>query len=73
MSDRHEYLYAMLDTNGTCWLIRDNTTEKVAGLPSLLAEGWRPLRETSFHEVPYMMIVLERETRGPKEFGFPGR
>lgn len=70
MNDRYEYLYAIVDTNGVCWVLRDNTTEKVAGIASLLADGWRPLRESAFHQVPYMMLVLERDARGSGAAGF---
>ena len=57
------YLYAILDTNGRCWVVTDGATEKVEGLPALMREGWRPIRETPF--VPsagtdYMLICLER-------------
>jgi hypothetical protein len=71
VNDPYEYLYVVLDSSGSCWVVRDGGTERVAGLPSLLAEGWRPLRETAFHEEAYMLIVLERDSRGPHGFGFP--
>jgi hypothetical protein len=56
------YLYAILDTSGRCWVVRDGATEKVAGLPSLMREGRQPIRETPF--VPaagseYILICLE--------------
>ena len=56
------YLYVLLDTFGRCWVIKDGETEKVAGLPSLLREGWKPLRETPFDTQTYMLIVLERDS-----------
>lgn len=71
MKEPFEYLYALIDVHGGCWVIRDDDTEKVAGLPSLLADGWRPLRETSFQVEPYMLVVLERDSRAPEDFGFP--
>jgi hypothetical protein len=56
-------LYAMINTFGECWVVRDGTTEKVEGLPWLLRQGWKPVRETPF--VPstgasYILIYLER-------------
>ena len=55
------FLYVLLDTMGRCWAIRVGETEKVAGLPSLLREGWRPVRETPVHGVAYALILLERD------------
>ena len=58
------YLYAMIDAFGTCWIIRDGGTEKVPGLPSLMLQGWRPVRETPWHSsagLGYILILLERE------------
>jgi hypothetical protein len=37
-----DFLYALLDVFGGCWVIKDGGTEKVHGLPTLLGEGWRP-------------------------------
>jgi hypothetical protein len=62
MTDK--YLYAIIDEHGTCWVIRENTTEKVEGLPSLMREGWRPVRETPFvgeTAFTYILICFERE------------
>jgi hypothetical protein len=61
MTDR--YLYAMIDVYGGCWVINDNATEKVEGLPSLMRQGWKPVRETPY--VPatgnsYILILFER-------------
>ena len=39
---------------------------------SAWAEGWRPARETAFHQVAYMLILLEREATGSTGFGFTG-
>jgi hypothetical protein len=69
-----EYCYAMVDLNGACWKIVDRTTEKVA-LSDLLAEGWRPIRETPFAHYDassssYILICLEREPGGQVGFGF---
>lgn len=59
------FLYAILDTNGKCWVILDNDTRKAEGLPSLFREGWRPVRETPFfgHNSmnPYVLVLLERD------------
>ncbi len=67
-----EYLYAIVDSAGSCWRIVEQSTEK-ASLPDLLAEGWRPLRETPFPSSTgsgYVLICLEREPEGPRSFGF---
>lgn len=62
MTDR--YLYAIIDEHGSCWVVVDNGTEKSAGLPSLLREGWKPIRETPFvsdrNGFVYILICLER-------------
>ena len=59
-----QYLYAMIDEHGSCWVVVDGGTEKVAGLPSLLREGWKPVRETPFISERmsglYILICLER-------------
>ena len=58
------YLYAILDEYGKCWVITDGDTRKVDGLPSLMRQGWRPLRETPFVSNKmsnnYILIYLER-------------
>ena len=59
-----QYLYAILDEYGKCWVVKDDATEKVRGLPSLLAEGWHPVRETPFvgdTTDTYILILLERD------------
>ena len=59
-----KYLYVMIDCRGICWAVRDGGTERVAGLASLLEEGWRPVRETPFYYnfvVSYILILLERD------------
>jgi hypothetical protein len=74
MNEPLEYLFVILDYNGVCWIVRDQTTERAQGLPALLAEGWRPVRETPFSGsgmAPYVLILLERgdKNRGG-DFGF---
>ena len=67
-----EYLYAILDANGACWQIEGRGTVK-ATLPDLLADGWRPLRETPFAPAvgaAFVLLVLEREPEGTFGFGF---
>ncbi len=68
---RPEYLYAMLDVNGKCWVVTDQATQPYS-MASLLQEGWVPIRETSFHAAPaaYILILLEREPQGEMGFGF---
>ena len=61
-----QYLYAILNEYGGCWVVTDGGTEKVAGLPSLLSQGWCPVRETPFvgdTTETYILILLEREGR----------
>jgi hypothetical protein len=63
MTDK--YRYAIIDENGSCWVIVDGGTQRVEGLPSLMSEGWRPVRETPFvserRASTYILICLERE------------
>ena len=61
-----QYLYAILNEYGGCWVVTDDGTEKVTGLPSLLGQGWCPVRETPFvgdTVETYILILLEREAR----------
>jgi hypothetical protein len=67
-----EHLYAIVNARGECWTIVDRGTEKSA-LPDLLANGWRPVRETTFAQATgegYILICLEREPEGQAGFGF---
>ena len=64
-----EYLYVIVDPDGGCRQILRGIPEK-ASLPGLLAEGWRPLRETAFAQTQTILICLEREPEGPSGFGF---
>jgi len=43
-----KYLDAIINEDGSCWVVVDNGTEKSAGLPSLMREGWKPIRETPY-------------------------
>jgi hypothetical protein len=68
-SKADQHLYAIIDEYGTCWVIQDGGTEKVRGLPWLMRQGWRPVRETPF--VPnsgsdYILIYFERERLQPR-------
>jgi hypothetical protein len=60
-----KYRYAILDENGSCWVVIDGGTEKVEGLPSLMRQGWKPVRETPYvsgrRAAMYILICLERE------------
>jgi hypothetical protein len=62
MTDR--YLYAIIDEYGTCRVVNDGGTEKVNGLPWLMRQGWKPLRETPFvgdkSTLTYILILFER-------------
>ncbi|WP_169977212.1 hypothetical protein [Tautonia rosea] len=75
MHKKAEYRYVILDYNGNCWLVQDGGTQKTSGLPSMLAEGWVPVRETPFHTegtvTPYILILLEQDGSGTSsDFGF---
>lgn len=59
MTDK--YLYAIIDALGTCWIIVDGHTEKVQGLPWLIRQGWKPIRETPYMISGYILIFLERD------------
>lgn len=58
-------LYVILDFYGKCWEVKDDAIERIAGLPSLLEQGWRPVRETPFPPQngyhPCILILLERD------------
>ena len=57
------YLYAIVDEKGACWKITDRGTERVEGLPWLMRQGWKPLRETPFvgeKMSTYILILLEK-------------
>ena len=64
-----EYLYVILSADGECWRIVGREYED-ASLPDLLAEGWRPVRETPFSGVEQILICLEREPEERVGFGF---
>jgi hypothetical protein len=63
-----DYLYVIVDTYGRCWEVKDGDTELLEGLPALLQQGWRPVRETPFAGSSgidaYILILLERDS-GP--------
>lgn len=63
-----EYLYLWLAARGECRRFAAGTTEP-ASLPDLLADGWRPVRETPLGEGS-VLILLEREVEGSFGFGF---
>lgn len=62
-----EVLYLILDQLGHSSLVRDQGTKSVS-LSDLLAEGWRPVRETPLG--PHVLILLERESEETFGFGF---
>jgi len=70
MKNRHEYCYVIIDSQGSCWRITNDGYDRQPGLPTLLADGWRPVRETPYHQVPYILILLERDADDAKGFGF---
>ena len=63
-----DYLYVWLAARGECRRFGNQATEP-ASLPDLLAEGWRPVRETPLGEGS-VLILLEREAEGGFGFGF---
>lgn len=57
------FLYAIIDVNGSCWVVLDDTTPQVKGLPWLMRQGWKPIREVPYHSPGgqgYILICLER-------------
>ena len=70
-----EYLYAMLDVFGKCWVVTDQATQSYS-MAALLQEGWVPIRETAFHPSTgssYILVLLERPSEGEMGFGFQNR
>lgn len=62
------YLYVILNPEGKSWIVTDQGTEK-ASLTGLLANGWRPVRETPFagsdttsYTTAYVLILLVRDS-----------
>jgi hypothetical protein len=74
MKDSIDFLYLILEPSGRCRRIVDSGTEAVDGLASLLRDGWRPVRETPFSGSSssggQVLLLLERDARDPKGFGF---
>jgi hypothetical protein len=67
-----DYCYVILDAQGSCWLVVEQGTAG-ANLPEMLADGWRPVRETPFPHTPgqsHVLICLERQGEGQMGFGF---
>ncbi len=63
-----EFLYLIVSADGACWRLVGQSTEQ-ANLTDLLAEGWRPVRETTFGDAR-VLILLNREAEGKFGFGF---
>ena len=67
---RTETLYVILDHLGKSRVVKDQMTEPVS-LNALLADGWRPVRETTFGgSGAEILILLEREVEASFGFGF---
>lgn len=64
-----EFLYVILNIRGESWVLKDDTYIRT-DLSGLLADGWRPVRETPFHNDNSILILLEREAEGNPGFGF---
>jgi hypothetical protein len=64
-----ETIYVILDNQGRSWVVKNQRLDKV-DLNLLLADGWRPVRETPFGDNPSILICLEREKEGQMGFGF---
>ena len=64
-------LYVILNHNGRLWRVIDQAIE-LASLTELLADGWRPVRETPFasDNGSSILILLERESDEKFGFGF---
>lgn len=74
MNDGMEFLYVILESSGQCSVLKDGGAERIDGIPGLLKDGWRPLRETPFSDSgsakPCILAVFERDNRDPRGFGF---
>jgi len=70
-----ETLDVILNYLGQSWRVVDQAIEPVS-LSGLLADGWRPVRETPFaartvvDSTPSVLILLERESDEKFGFGF---
>ncbi len=62
-------IYVILDDMGRSWVVKNQDREKV-DLNHLLADGWKPIRETPFGDHPFILIRLERENEEKMGFGF---
>ena len=63
-----EYLYIILGTDGLCLGIGGQNSQTL-DLAALLAEGWLPVRETTFGNGS-VLILLERGGAEKVGFGF---
>jgi hypothetical protein len=63
-----EYLYAVLGMDGRCRAI-DPQGLLALDLAALLAEGWQPVRETTFGN-GFVLVLLERGGAERVGFGF---
>jgi hypothetical protein len=65
-----ETIYVILEMTGKSFVIKNQDREPV-DLNHLLADGWRPVRETSFGGTnPAVLVCLERDREGQMGFGF---
>jgi hypothetical protein len=64
-----ETIYVILQVSGKSFVVKNQACEEV-DLNQLLADGWRPLRETPFGDGSSILICLEREREGQMGFGF---
>jgi hypothetical protein len=63
-----ETIYVILNSSGKSFVVKNQILERV-DLNQLLADGWRPVRETRFSEEK-ILICLEREKESQMGFGF---
>lgn len=66
---KSETIYVILDLLGKSYVVKNESREPV-DLNHLIADGWRPVRETPFGDNPSILIRLEREPDGQMGFGF---
>jgi hypothetical protein len=66
---KSETIYVIVDLFGKSFVIKNEGRYPV-DLNQLLADGWRPIRETPFGDNPSILICLEREKEGQMGFGF---
>lgn len=58
MLNKCNSLHISMAVQGRCRTLADGRRESVAGLPSLIREGWRTVRETAFRDGKTILSLL---------------